>query len=527
MQINVLEYLEQGALARSKDRTAIVHDGDACTFEELACFSRRCASVITAKSRATNRPIAVFLPKCPETVIADLGILYSGNCYTNLDVESPPQRTKSILDNLDPLFIITAREQVGELASLGVAPDRVILIDEASAEQGDCRDDEIARRRSSAIDTDPVCIINTSGSTGVPKSVVMNHRSIIDFIDWVIDRFEFDENVIMGSLSPFYFDIYTLELFVTLARGATIQIVPQHYAAFPAKLLEFLSRRAVTFIFWVPSIMVTVANLDLLGKVDLSCLKKIFFAGEVFPTRQFNVWRRHVPHATFVNLYGPIEITVDCTYYVVDREFDDDEPLPIGVPCRNTDILILNRENQPADVNETGELCVRGSSLALGYWNNREKTDAAFVQNPLNPVYPEPIYRTGDLAYRNRRNEIMFVGRKDYQIKHMGYRIELGEIESAVAGIDAIDSACVLYHKEHKQITLLFAAREELSPGVIRRELADKLPKYMLPTVFHQLDTMPRNANGKIDRQKLTNTLLNTGRVEPGTIDRRQRTCIP
>lgn len=527
MQINVLEYLEQGGLARFRNRVAVVHNGDTCTFDELASLSNKCGSLIVGKTDARNCPIAVFLPKSTETIIADLGILYSGNCYTNLDVKSPPQRIKSILDNVDPVLVISSRQHCQEVISLGVDPGRVLLIGEVHEEGTGCSDDEIARRRSVVIDTDPVCIINTSGSTGIPKSVVMNHRSIIDFVDWVIDRFDFDENVIIGSLSPFYFDIYTLELYVALARGAMISIIPESYAAFPAKLLEFLSTNAVNFIFWVPSIMVTIANMGLLDKVDLSCLKKVFFAGEVFPTKQFNVWRRHIPDAMFVNLYGPIEITVDCTYYVVDREFDDNEPLPIGVPCRNTDILILNEDNQPVKVNETGELCVRGSSLALGYCNNREKTNGTFVQNPLNPTYPELIYRTGDLAYRNERNEIMFVGRKDYQIKHMGYRIELGEIENAAASIDVIDSACVLYHKENKQITLLFTASEELSPGVIRQKLADKLPKYMLPTVFHQLDAMPRNVNGKIDRQELTSTFLKANRGKPDTIDQRQRTCIP
>jgi amino acid adenylation domain-containing protein len=504
MQINVLEYLEQGALANFKDRPAIVHDGHACAFEQLAWLAKRCASQLVRKSDATNRPIAVYLPKSSDTVVADLGILYSGNCYMNLDLGSPPQRIKSILGNVDPLFVITAKPHLHALTALDVPPDRILLIDEIHAEDGPVEDGELKRRRDAAIDTDPVCIINTSGSTGVPKSVVMHHRSIIDFLDWVLDRFDFDEHDVIGSLSPFYFDIYTLELYVALARGATISIIPETRAAFPAKLVQFLTDQRVSFIFWVPSIMVTIANMGLLDNADWSSLKKVFFAGEVFPTKQFNIWRRHLPNAMFVNLYGPIEITVDCTYYVVDREFADDEPLPIGVPCRNTDMLILNEQNQPAKMNETGELCVRGSSLALGYWNHPEKTNRAFVQNPLNTTYPELIYRTGDLAYRNERNEIMFVGRRDYQIKHLGYRIELGEIENAAASIGLIDGACVLYHKDRKEITLFFTAKEDVSPGLIRRALSDRLPKYMLPTVFHQLPTMPRNPNGKVDRQRLT-----------------------
>jgi non-ribosomal peptide synthetase component F len=263
----------------------------------------------------------------------------------------------------------------------------------------------------------------------------------------------------------------------------------------------------ISFIFWVPTIMVNIANLGLLGSADLGKLKKIFFAGEVFPTKHLNVWRKHLPEALFVNLYGPIEITVDCTYYVVDREFRDDEPLPIGFACRNTSILILDENDQPAHDNQPGELCVRGSSLALGYWNDPEKTAKAFVQNPLNKHYPELIYRTGDLVCRNDRQEILFLGRKDYQIKHLGYRIELGEIEHLVTSTGLVDNACVLYHRERKEITLFFEAKDKVPPSTIRQGLAAVLPKYMLPTAFRQMEALPRNPNGKIDRQGLS-TLL-------------------
>ncbi|MFN9972102.1 MAG: AMP-binding protein, partial [Phycisphaerae bacterium] len=259
-----------------------------------------------------------------------------------------------------------------------------------------------------ALDVDPVCIINTSGSTGIPKSVVMNHRNIIDFIDWTLDEFSFTEQDRFGSLSPLYFDIYTLEVYVAMATGACISLIPESFAAFPAKLMDYLAERRITFLFWVPSIMVTIANLGLLGKYDLSQLRRIFFAGEVFPTRQFNQWRAALTQAEFVNLYGPIEITVDCTFYRIQREFSDDEPLPIGFPCRNTEILILTEDNRPAEVGSQGELCVKGSSLAMGYWNNPERTSAAFVQKPLQKCYPERIYRTGDVASLNQSGEIMF-----------------------------------------------------------------------------------------------------------------------
>jgi amino acid adenylation domain-containing protein len=506
MQINVLEYLDETLKTRPSAR-AIVDGTATYSFAQIAGLARRCSSLIGKYTDGGCKPIAVFLPKSAWTVITDLGILYSGNIYANLDIRTPAARQKKILDNVGPVAVITSSPLRNTVLSLGVGAERVLCVEEI-ADTPDVPLDYPSAGYRSRIDTDPMCLINTSGSTGVPKSVVMHHRSVIDFIDWVTERFTFDEKTVIGSLSPFYFDIYTLELYVALARGCTIVIIPESAAAFPVKLVEFLSQHQVSFIFWVPTIMVNMANLDVLKAADLSNLKTVFFAGEVFPTRHLNYWRRQLPESQFVNLYGPIEITVDCTYFVVDREMRDDDPLPIGIPCRNTDVLILNDENKSCGVNEPGELCIRGSSLALGYWNNPEQTARAFVQNPLNTHYPELIYRTGDVVFRNETGELMFKGRRDFQIKHLGYRIELSEIELAASSIENMRNVCVLYNKEKREIALFYEASEDVAPAVIRGQLAATLPKYMIPTVFHRLDEMPRNPNGKIDRLALSRQLL-------------------
>ena len=504
MQINVTEYLDRGALVTCPDKTAIVDGTRRYSFADLARYARRCATLLLARIPHGPAPIAVFLPKGAATVFADLGILYSGHIYSNLDLKSPAQRIKNILGNLGPALVITSQALRAQVEELGVPADQVFLIDQIFDEAIASDDAAIAARLATVIDTDPLCIINTSGSTGVPKGVVMHHRSVIDFMDWVMDRLGLDGSEVIGSLSPFYFDIYTLELYLCLARGATLVVIPDELPIFPAKLVAFLAEHQISFIFWVPTIMVNIANLGLLDGAGLGALRKVFFAGEVFPTKHLNLWRRQLPHAQFVNLYGPIEITVDCTYFVVDREFRDDEPLPIGHACRNTSILILDEHDRPAAVDQPGELCVRGSSLALGYWNDPDKTAKAFVQNPLNRHYPELIYRTGDLVSRNARGEILFLGRKDFQIKHLGYRIELGEIEHVVTSTGLVDNACVLYHRDRKEITLFFEAKQQVAPAAIRQGLAAVLPKYMLPTVFRQMDALPRNPNGKIDRQGLT-----------------------
>jgi D-alanine--poly(phosphoribitol) ligase subunit 1 len=503
MQINVLEYFERGSLAGRRGKTAVLDQGRSFTFDDIARCAKNCAALIVKFASTRNLPIAVFLPKSAETIVADLGVLYSGHCYANLDVRSPIERLKATLNNLGASLIITSAAHAPVLHGLGVPENRILLVE--GAMQAGVRHDDAAllEQWNAVVDTDPLCIIHTSGSTGTPKGVVLSHRNTIDFMDWVFERLQLQGGEIIGSLSPFYFDIYTLELYLCLAKGATLVIIPEQCAVFPAKLLEFVAVQGINFVFWVPTIMVNIANQDLLSALPVPGLRKIFFAGEVFPTKSLNYWRRHLPAAMFVNLYGPIEISVDCTYFVVDRDLADDEKLPIGFPCRNTDILILNEQNLPVKSDEPGELCVRGSSIALGYWNNPERTAQAFVQNPLNPHYPELIYRTGDIVYRNARGEIMIVGRKDFQIKHLGYRIDLGEIEHAALQVTGIDNACVVYGRDKKEITLFFESAEELSATMIRRRLAEFLPKYMLPTTLHHIDQLPRNPNGKIDRHRL------------------------
>ncbi len=270
---------------------------------------------------------------------------------------------------------------------------------------------------------------------------------------------------------------------------------------FPAKLLNYIESNNINFIFWVPSVLINVANLKLLKENSIPSLKKILFAGEVMPTKQLNYWIHSFDEfVLFANLYGPTEITVDCTYYIVDRPFEDDEVLPIGIPCRNTDILILNTENAPCNKGAHGELCVRGSSLALGYWNNFEKTDLVFVQNPINKSFPENIYRTGDIVFLNDRNEIIFVGRKDFQIKHLGYRIELGEIEHSILSVFEAINACVLYDSQNKEIVLVYESKFEIPVKEFRIQLSKVLSKYMIPTKFYWKEQLPLTASGKIDR---------------------------
>ena len=466
------------------------------TFQELLNQAGRLAAAVRERVAGCNQPVAVFLPKSKECVVAFAAVLLSGNCYAPLDLKSPASRLAALAGTLRPALVITDQAHFDDAIRAGIETSR-ILVWEFQAGVA------VPLPAIRCLDTDPVYIIHTSGSTGVPKGVVIPHRGVIDYIEWARECYAVDEDDTIGSQAPFHFDNSTLDLYLCFATGATLVLIPDEFFAFPIRLIEFLCEQQVNLIFWVPSVLVQVAKLDILGKTALPPLRKILFAGEVMPTSCLNYWRSKCPDALFSNLYGPTEITVDCTYYTVDREFADDEPLPIGFPRHNLDVLVLNDRNEVATAGERGELCVRGSALAHGYWNDPERTAAAFVQNPLNPHYPERIYRTGDIVYRNERNEIMYAGRRDNQVKHLGYRIELGEIESAAMTLPEIRSVCVLYDAAGLRIVMFYEAGAGLSPAGIRTALLAKLPKYMLPTLIRQVDEMPLNSSGKIDRGEL------------------------
>lgn len=506
MKINLLELFEETVTSHG-DKTAIIDGERFMTFGDLDRQSDMLAMKIHDLIRTVNRPVAVLLPKCIEAVTVDIAIMKSANIFMNLDVKTPVQRLDNIVDLIEPALIITDSDNYPLLKDIvGVIPILVIDGVDREAEVDKACVTSLWRH---VIDTDPFCIINTSGSTGTPKGVALNHLSFLDFIYRSHEAFNIGEEEIMGSLSPLVFDIYVLELCLLMYRSVTLVLLPAHLSAFPVKILRVMQDRHVSFIFWVPTIMVNIANMGLLDKEPLPDLRLVWFAGEVFPTKQFNIWRRRLPHVRFANLYGPIETAVDSIFYIVDREIPDDEPIPIGYAYRNTDILLLDHEDKKVtSPGVEGEICVRGSSLALGYYNNPVKTVAAFVQNPLNHHYPERIYRTGDIAVINERGEIVFKGRKDSLIKHQGYRIELGEVEHVIVNtLQLVRNGCVVYDFNRKDITLFYENDEEISVPEFRKAIGTQLPKYMIPSVFIREKELKRNTNGKIDRLHYRNTV--------------------
>lgn len=496
MQKSVIEYLVATATKFPK-KNAVQDASGSITFSELLRSAYVIADEIMGKG-VWKSPIGVYIPKGCRMVQAFAGINMSGNFYVPLDTKSPDTRILSILNVLESNVIIT--DQTHEAQVRKMCAKDVIVIDEVLKNQPKA-DANVENYLVNQIDTDPVYSIFTSGSTGTPKGVVISHRGVIDYIDWANSAFKFDgENMVIGNQAPFYFDNSTLDIYLMYSTGATLDIIPESCFTFPADLVDYMNDHKISFVFWVPFALINVANKDIFSAKLPRYLKDVLFAGEVMPNKHLNYWRKYLPNCRYANLYGPTEITVDCTYYLVDREFADDEPLPIGVECRNSDVLILVDHQREAAVNEEGELCVRGTSLALGYYNDWEKTRKAFIQNPLNKHYPETIYCTGDIVYKNESGEIMYVGRADSQIKHNGYRIELGEIENAILATKLVDNCCAVYDFANKKIVLFYEATSEISKSDFRKGVSDRIPRYMIPTDYHREVVLKQNASGKIDR---------------------------
>ncbi len=512
MQNSVVQWLEETA-RKFPDRTAYVDETRRYTWGSLRRAALSIAASIEKAVPGRKQPVAVYMETSADMLAAYFGIAYSGNFYSPIATDMPAARVEKIVQTLRPAAVVTTRAlektafEYGGGYSSGeplrqLWSEKPVLCFEDIT--GETVSGETAKQYADRIlDTDLLYVLFTSGSTGTPKGVAITHRSMIDLIDWEAEEFNITEEDSFGNQSPFYFDNSVPGIYLSVKTGASLYVIPTELFSQPVKLLQYLADHKITTISWVPSALVMVSALKAFKSVDISgTLKRVLSCGEALLNKPLNVWRKYLPNVVYVNFYGPTEITYACTYYTVDREFEDDEPLPIGKPMRNTEILVLDEQDRlVTEPEQIGELCVRGSSLAVGYYNDPERTAAAFVQNPLQTAYEEKIYRTGDLVKYNERGELIYVSRKDFQIKHLGNRIELGEIEAAVSSLEEVSMCCCLYDGKHSKIVAFL--EQEMSRTELNRRLKEHLPDYMLPGKVICLDKLPLNNNGKIDRVKL------------------------
>ncbi|MBS6196425.1 MAG: amino acid adenylation domain-containing protein [Clostridiales bacterium] len=497
MITNILEYLESSA-KRTPHRAAFADEDKSCTFEELEEKSRRAGSVLAGKIRQGD-PVPVLMEKGTDTIAAFMGVVQAGGFYVLLDSKQPKARLEQILETLGAEILISSGQYTKELEALKFQGE-VLWIEELL--EGEIQDGLLEAVRKRAKDTDPLYGIFTSGSTGIPKGVVVCHRSVIDFIEHFTETFHITQEDVIGNQAPWDFDVSVKDIYSGLKTGARVEIIPKRMFSFPTQLLDFLCERQVTTLVWAVSALCIITTLHGFEYRVPEKINKILFSGEAMPVKHLNIWRKYLPDAVYVNLYGPTEITCNCTYYVVDREFEPGETLPIGQAFPNERVFLLDEENREITAPGTeGEICVTGTALALGYYRNPEQTEKAFVQNPLNRCYPERMYRTGDLGYYNEEGLLCFSTRKDFQIKHMGHRIELGEIETAMEQVEEITRACCIFDQENKKIVAFYEGT--IGKRELKKKMADRLPMYMLPNRFCPVEQMPLNKNGKIDRKKL------------------------
>ncbi|MCR5735813.1 MAG: amino acid adenylation domain-containing protein [Lachnospiraceae bacterium] len=500
MKTNIIEYLFEST-EKHPDKTAYFDEMTSLSYGTLTKNVKAIASKLIKKSGTVCRPVLIYMDKAPNVLCAFWGVTLSRNFYVPLDTDMPDYRISLIVENLKPQAVIT---DISHFDKARTFSNNVYIYEEMT--ETDIDEALIAERSATAIDTDPVYVLYTSGSTGVPKGVVVSHRSLIDYIEQFNTEIGIGSDDIIANQAPFYFDASLIDIYCTLKAGATMGIVPKDYFSLPLKLLEFLDKWKITTIRWVPSAMKMISTFKGFKTLRPAYLKKIIFGAESMPVKCFNYWKENYPDAEFVQIYGPTEITGVCTYYFAKREYADDEVIPIGKPFKNTEILLLDDEDKLIRRSGiVGEICVKGSCLALGYYNSPEKTESVFVQNPLNPYYPERIYRTGDLAKYNDDKELVFVSRKDFQIKHMGHRIELGEIENVAASLSGMKSACCMFEKEKQKIVLFYEA-EGYDDEKVMEALKKRLVRYMLPNTLHKVDKMPLTKSGKVDRVALSTT---------------------
>lgn len=509
MNCLVTDYLEN-TVKKFPNKIAYIDSERELSFLELR-NEAFCIASEFIRNNISKKPVLLFMEKSISLISSFLGVAYSGNFYSPIDIKMPEDRINKIISTLDPAVIITNRKHKNMVNAM--IDNVVVWIFEDLVASTPIEEDKILKFADKVIDTDILYVLFTSGSTGTPKGVIINHKATVDFVDWISDCYSFNETTIFGNQAQLYFDLSIQDVYAPLRNGSTTVLIPNRLYAAPVRAWKLILKHNVNTLVWIPSMLSLFANLNILANVEKAQLKTVLFCGEVMPMKQLNYWRREYSEVVYGNLYGPTECTEACTYYTIDRDFKDDEILPIGKPCKNSDALVVNEDGKIVNtVGEIGELCIRGTCLSSGYYGDAERTDEVFVQNPLNDKYTELIYKTGDLVSYNERMELVYVCRKDFQIKIRGYRVELGEIEASVSSIDNIQFNCCLFDERNEKIILIYSGN--ISESEVLEILKTKLQDYMIPGECHRRASMDFNINGKIDRKALEKEYITEQRLQ-------------
>lgn len=554
---NVLEWLE-ATVEKYPGKPAFSDTECSITFAQVYDIARNTGAYLVEQLGVDRTPVAVFAGRKMVTPAYFLGVVYAGRPYAPIDASLPDKRIEKILENLCPRAIVADRESLEHVESIvdelvkseGFEQPQIFVAEDISrfewivGADGNCKisestgdavtvceeetdgnaaenekdtdggvvavrveetDDKspekLAAVRRQMSMTDPLYIIYTSGSTGNPKGVMTSHLSLMTYINAYCDVMHIEESDVLGNQSPLDYIAAIRDIYLPLKTGCSTAIIPKEYFMEPNALFDYMNEKKVSSVGWSVSAFTILTSLGAFEEVGLKSLRKICFSGSVMPCRVLRKWQENLPEAHFVNQYGPTEATASCTYYSVDHTVEEDEVLPIGQAYDNYRVFLIDEHGNEPAVGEQGEICVCGPILALGYYNDKKRTDAAFTLNPINKAYPERMYRTGDYGRLDEDGILHFCGRMDRQIKHMGHRVELDEVEHAANVVEGVAESCVIYNKA-KEVLILFYTGD-----CDRRSLAlalrDELPGFMVPRKIKKLEQLPKLPNGKYDMKKL------------------------
>lgn len=520
----LLQQLVTEQAEQRPDQVAIVYKEERLSYGEMEEASNRLARLLKEAGCRKGDRACFLIPKTPTAIITILGILKADCVYVPLDTSSPAPRLEMIVDACTPRFIIAGGPVTSLLDELMADESRrngtgIGWMGEGRVEGNNFKvrfsREDLKSYSCAPLDyqhtiSDPAHILFTSGSTGVPKGVVITHSNVIHFVNWAVKYFDTKPSDRISSHPPLHFDLSTFDIYGTLGSGAQLHIVPTELNLLPHKLAEFIRASELTQWFSVPSVLNFMAKVDVVRQDDFPTLERLLWCGEVFPTPPLIYWMQRLPHVKFTNLYGPTETTIASSYYtVLECPADERVQIPIGAPCDGEELLVFDENLKPLPTGEIGDLYIAGIGLSPGYWQDAEKTNAVFIRRPGSSDASDHIYKTGDLAKFGKDGLVYYLGRADSQIKSRGYRIELGEIETALNALNlSKECAIVAINTEGFEgvaICCAYVPLEEVdaTPTRLRSDLNKALPSYMLPARWMQFERLPKNANGKIDRKAL------------------------